>query len=108
MIDVWHFFNTGATPDEIAGIDPEWIAAVQLNDGPRVSEDYLVQARTTRWLPGDGELDVRGLVVALRDAGYAGPWCVEVSYPEFRELDVADAARLAHDNAAAVLAAVDV
>src|ERR1700733_10009266 len=74
MIDVWHFFNNGGDPDALTGP----IAAVQLNDGPRVHGDCLRHARAARRLPGQGELDVEGLLRAVLRTGFAGPWCVEV------------------------------
>lgn len=100
MVDVWHFFNNGGDPEALVGP----IAAVQLNDGPRVHEDFLVHARAARRLPGDGELDVTGLVRAVLDAGFTGPWCVEVNTPEFRALPVDEAA---HRAAVAASAALD-
>jgi sugar phosphate isomerase/epimerase len=99
MIDVWHFFNNGGDPDTLTGP----IAAVQLNDGPRVHDDYLVHARAARRLPGDGALDVVGLLRAVLRAGFTGPWCIEVNTPGFRALPVDEAARRAADAAAAVL-----
>ena len=63
----------------------------------------LDRARSTRLLPGRGELPVRPLVTALRECGYQGPWSVEVNDPWFRALDCTEAARLAFDAATAVL-----
>lgn len=100
LIDVWHFFNNGGDPDTLTGP----IAAVQLNDGPRVHGDYLVHARAARRLPGHGELDVIGLIRAVLRTGFTGPWCVEVNTPEFRALPVDEAARQA---AAAALLVLD-
>jgi len=103
MIDVWHFFNGGAEPGLLAGLPPAAIVAVQLNDGPRVHDDHLHHARSARMLPGEGDLDVTGLVDALRRNGFDGPWCVEVNTPEFRALPVDVAAKAAADAALAVL-----
>ncbi|GDY49774.1 hypothetical protein SVIO_003970 [Streptomyces violaceusniger] len=63
----------------------------------------LHKARSTRLLPGKGELPVRALVAELRDLGYTGPWSVEVNDPWFRALPVDEAARQAFDSATAVL-----
>ena len=101
MIDVWHFFNNGGDPDTLTGP----IAAVQLNDGPRVHGDYLLHARAARRLPGEGELDVTGLLRAVLRTGFTGPWCVEVNTPEFRALPVDEAARRAAATASAALVA---
>jgi sugar phosphate isomerase/epimerase len=105
MIDVWHFFNGGATVDQLNDLPGAGIAAVQLNDGPLVHGDFLTHARGQRKLPGEGDLDVVGLVRAVQRSGYAGPYCVEANTPEFRALPVAEAARSAADTATAVLRA---
>jgi sugar phosphate isomerase/epimerase len=103
LIDVWHFFNGGATLDLLTNLPGAGIAAVQLNDGPRVQSDFLRHARAARRLPGFGELDVVGLVRAVEDAGFDGPWCVEVNTPVFRTLPVEAAAMAAADAARDVL-----
>lgn len=91
LVDVWHFWNNDGDPAALTGP----IAAVQLNDGPRVHDDYLRHARAARKLPGDGDLDVTATVRAVLRAGYTGPWCVEVNTPGFRALPVDEAARQA-------------
>lgn len=108
LVDVWHFYNCGGSVEVLADLPGAGITAVQLNDGPRVHEDFLSVARTRRALPGHGELDVIGLIRAVRTAGFAGPWCVEVNTPEFRALPVDVAARQAADTSRAVLRAAGV
>jgi sugar phosphate isomerase/epimerase len=103
MVDVWHFFNGGASLDVLDDLPGAGVAAVQLNDGPRVHADFMREARATRRLPGSGDLDVVGLVRAVQEAGFTGPWCVEVNTPEFRELPVEAAAKAAADAARDVL-----
>jgi sugar phosphate isomerase/epimerase len=103
LIDVWHFFNGGAGLDVLEDLPGAGVAAVQLNDGPRVHADFLRHARAARRLPGSGDLDVVGLVRAVQATGFVGPWCVEVNTPEFRELPVEAAAKAAADAAMAVL-----
>jgi sugar phosphate isomerase/epimerase len=103
MVDVWHFFNGGASLDVLDDLPGAGVAAVQLNDGPRVHADFLRHARAARRLPGSGELDVVGLIRAVQAAGFTGPWCVEVNTPEFRELPVEAAAKAAADAALTAL-----
>jgi sugar phosphate isomerase/epimerase len=103
MVDVWHFFNGGAGLHTLEDLPGAGVAAVQLNDGARVHEDFLRHARAARRLPGKGELDVVGLVRAVQAAGFAGPWCVEVNTPELRKLPVEAAAKAAADAALSVL-----
>ncbi|MET0765840.1 MAG: sugar phosphate isomerase/epimerase [Blastococcus sp.] len=103
MVDVWHFFNGGGELDAFERLPGAGVVAVQLNDGSRVHADFLKHARAARRLPGFGELDVVGLVEAVRAAGFTGPWCVEVNTPVFRDLPVTEAALNAADAARSVL-----
>ena len=101
--DICSMSGTSITPDQRPNRSPTststTVAAVQLNDGPRVQDNFLWNARNTRLLPGEGDLDVRGFVSALQSIGYDGPFGIESSYPEFRGLDVAEAAARAFDAA---------
>jgi sugar phosphate isomerase/epimerase len=103
LVDVWHFFNGGASPDLLQDLPGAGVAAVQLNDGPRVHDDLLVNARATRRLPGEGELDVVGLVQAVERTGFTGPYCVEVNTPEFRALPLEEAAERAFTTSAEIV-----
>ncbi|MET0865369.1 MAG: TIM barrel protein [Nakamurella sp.] len=105
MIDVWHFYNTGAKPEQLVDLPAAGIAAVQLNDGPRVHDDFLTHARAQRKLPGEGELDVVALIRAVHRAGFDGPYCVEANTAELRALPVDEAARRAADAATELLTA---
>lgn len=104
LVDVWHFWNNDGDPASLTGP----IAAVQLNDGPRVHDDYLRHARAARRLPGEGDLDVTATIQAVLRAGYTGPWCVEVNTPEFRALPVGEAAHQAATHAFAALRAAGI
>ena len=103
LIDVWHFYNGGGHPDQLADLPTAGIAGFQLNDGPLVHENFQRHARAERQLPAEGELDVVTLIQAVHRAGFTGPYCVESNTPEFRNLPVAEAARLAADAARGVL-----
>lgn len=97
LLDIWHFYNTGSTTEYLTALDVTTIAAVQLNDGTRVHDNYLWNARNARLLPGEGDLDVRGFITALETIGYDGTYSIESNYPELRELDVTEAAVRAFD-----------
>jgi sugar phosphate isomerase/epimerase len=102
MLDVWHHRNSGATRGDLDLLAGR-IVAVQLNDGLRVTEDFLAQARAARRLPGEGDLDVATLVSDLRTIGFDGAWCVESSDEALRSDPLERVARRAHDAAVAVL-----
>ncbi|MBT2249053.1 sugar phosphate isomerase/epimerase [Arthrobacter sp. BHU FT2] len=104
LADTWHAFNTGCTAEDIARGVMGPITAVQLNGGFRVHKDFLANARSARRLPGDGDLDGEAFIRAVRAAGFTGPWSVEVTYPEFLELDVSTAAKSSIAAARALMA----
>lgn len=106
MIDVWHFYNTRSSLADLDGLSPDRITAVQLNDGRVVDGDFLTEARQGRLLPGDGELDIAGLLLGLHERGFRGPYCVEVNYPGFRDLPVDEMAAQAFAKASKALEAL--
>jgi sugar phosphate isomerase/epimerase len=86
-IDTWHMSKLGIPPADVARIPPEHLTWVELSDGRLENLPDLVDETVNhRRLPGAGEFDLRGYVDACRDAGYLGPWGVEVLSAELREL----------------------
>jgi sugar phosphate isomerase/epimerase len=69
LIDAIHFDRGGSTAREIADVPSGWFRYVQLCDAParRPTEvgELLRQARADRLLPGDGGLDLAGILAAL-------------------------------------------
>lgn len=69
LIDAIHFDRAGSTAAEIGTVPASWFRYVQLCDAPaqrpRDLEDLLHQARAERLLPGDGGLDLAGIMGAL-------------------------------------------
>jgi sugar phosphate isomerase/epimerase len=48
---------------------------------------------------GEGSFDLKGIITALRTAGWTGPWGVEILSEEHRLLPVREALRRAADTA---------
>ena len=69
LIDVMHFVRSGSGPADIAALDPDLIAYVQLSDtrlGAEYQyEAYLDEALYQRMVPGTGELGVAELLKVL-------------------------------------------
>jgi sugar phosphate isomerase/epimerase len=69
MIDSLHFARSGCSLDQMADLPRSWFHYVQLCDAPKASprtlEGLLYAAREERLFPGDGELDLVGLMRAL-------------------------------------------
>lgn len=108
LIDIWHYYNGGGQPEGLVDLPAAGVIGVQLNDGPLVHDNFLQHARAERHLPGEGDLDVVGLVRAVQRTGFTGPYCVECNTPDFRNLPVTEAAVRAAEAAAGVLRTADV
>lgn len=69
LIDPIHFDRAGSEPSEIATIPKTRLRYMQLCDAPaerpRDMETLLYQARAERLMPGDGGLDLRGMLRAV-------------------------------------------
>ncbi|HVE51061.1 MAG TPA: TIM barrel protein [Casimicrobiaceae bacterium] len=69
LIDAIHFDRAGHTPHNLANIPASRLPYVQLCDAPSErphdTETLLHQARAERLMPGDGGLDLAGLLRAL-------------------------------------------
>ncbi|MDV6279163.1 sugar phosphate isomerase/epimerase [Rhodococcus jostii] len=104
IVDLWHWFRSGAQPADLAGIAASAITSLQLCDvlaepGP----DLADEARHRRLLPGQGAGDTRGVLQALREGGVTVPVSVEVFSDELDAQPATVAARLAFDAGAATL-----
>ncbi|TLS52622.1 sugar phosphate isomerase/epimerase [Paenibacillus antri] len=68
LFDSFHWFTSGATTDDILALRPEQIVLVHINDAPDRPVDEQVDDR--RLLPGEGIIDLNGMLNALRRIGY--------------------------------------
>jgi sugar phosphate isomerase/epimerase len=107
MIDSLHFDRAGVALDEIANYPQAWFHYIQLCDAPRQRpanlHGLLYAAREERLFPGEGELDLPGLLSRLPPGL---PVALEIptetlSFTEAPE----DRARLAREAAERVLTA---
>jgi sugar phosphate isomerase/epimerase len=69
LIDPIHFDRGGSVASEIPGVPAAWLRYIQMCDAPAerptTLEGLLHQARAERLLPGDGGLDLRGILRAV-------------------------------------------
>ncbi len=105
VFDTWHFFR--GTPDfgDLDRVPGDRIFAVQIADAPAQLQGTLADDTFHRMLPGDGDLDLTGVVRALDRMGglrWVGP---EVISPLTASMPPVDAARLAGDRVRQLLAA---
>jgi sugar phosphate isomerase/epimerase len=88
-IDTWHMAKLGIEPDELRQIPARYLGWVELSDGQWENmPDPVDETINHRALPGEGEFPIREYVAAVRDAGYDGPWGVEVLSEKLRSLPI--------------------
>jgi sugar phosphate isomerase/epimerase len=109
VVDVWHVERAGTPAAELAELPGHRILGVELNDADRevvgtMFEDTVDRRRYC----GEGSFDLAGIITALRAAGWAGPWGVEILSSEHRRLDVRHAAAHAATTARGLLEATPV
>jgi sugar phosphate isomerase/epimerase len=88
-IDTWHMAKLGITPDALRATPARHLGWVELSDGQWADmDDPVDETINHRELPGEGEFPIREYVAAVRDAGYPGPWGVEVLSEKLRALPI--------------------
>jgi sugar phosphate isomerase/epimerase len=106
LVDAIHFFRGGDTPQVLSSVPSTRLRYAQLCDAapgrPAQMEEIIRQARSERLFPGDGGLDLRGLLRAL-PAGI--PLSLEV--PVSQKLPPLERARRALDATKAILVSAE-
>jgi len=85
VLDLWHVVKLGIPYEQVCHLPLEYVVGVELNDGT-VHSPWSLHEDTIhhRRLCGEGEFDVRGFVQGMQNAGYTGPWGIEVLSAELR------------------------
>jgi len=100
LLDTFHFFRVGSTLEMLEAIPLDHLAHIQFDDAlPALSDDYMHETLHRRTWPGEGELDLDGVVGTLRRRGWDGVVAVEVFSEEHRKLPVDEFARRAYASA---------
>src|SRR5262249_14680877 len=93
LLDIWHVVRGGIGFEQIAAVPGELIAAVELNDGANsVGGTLWDDAIENRRLWGGGEFDHPAFLRAVLQAGYSGPYGVEIMGAEYRRRPLDEAA----------------
>lgn len=99
LFDSFHWFTSHATVDDILSLSPEQIVLVHLNDAPDKPADEQID--NERLLPGEGIIDLSGMLGALKTIGYDSYVSVETfseHLPRMHPNEVAIATKRALDG----------
>jgi 4-hydroxyphenylpyruvate dioxygenase len=92
-VDTFHLLARGDDATALADVPGDRIGFLQVADAPLMDMDLLEWSRHYRCFPGEGTLDVPGVVAATLAAGYQGPVSLEVFSDVVREADPRRTAR---------------
>ncbi len=105
-IDTWHMAKLGIAPDDLRTVPARHLGWIELSDGQwEDMPDPVDETINHRELPGEGEFPIREYVAAARDAGYGGPWGVEVLSEGLRALPIEEIFDRAYAASSAALSA---
>lgn len=87
VLDSWHWWQAGDSPEDIRTLSDQEIVAVDLNDAPQgIKKTEQIDGQ--RELPmATGVIDTEGFLTAIRDVGYTGPVRAEPFNAPLRQLD---------------------
>lgn len=91
-LDSFHILARGTDPALLASVPGEKMFFLQLADAPHIGVDMLQWSRHWRSFPGQGDFDLTGFMKPVLEAGYAGPWSLEVFNDVFRQADTTSTA----------------
>jgi 4-hydroxyphenylpyruvate dioxygenase len=92
-VDTFHLLARGDGPEALVDVAGARIGFLQVADAPLLDMNVLEWSRHFRCFPGQGTLDVAGVVLAVLTAGYTGPLSLEVFSDLVREEPAAETAR---------------
>lgn len=106
--DLWHIVKLKIPYEEVARVPLRYIVSVELNDGTfeapwSLHEDTINHRR----LCGEGEFDIRTFIAALQQAGYSGPWGIEVLSEELRKMPLEELATRSFNTTRAQFTTID-
>jgi len=81
VLDFWHLWQRGVTPEDIAGLDARVIFGVDFADSLGPPGTGTPDQRSRCVWPGDGDIPLREWVDAVRSTGFDGWWDNELYSP---------------------------
>ncbi|WP_205844062.1 sugar phosphate isomerase/epimerase family protein [Nakamurella deserti] len=107
-VDVWHVARGGTSYEEVRRLPIGSVFVVELDDASaQVVGSLWDDTLDRRLLPGHGDLAVDAFVRALHDAGWRGPWGVEMISADFRALPLPVALAAVRESTLAVIDAAE-
>ncbi len=108
VLDVWHWYHSGSTLEDIRNAGKSQIVLVHLSDAAKMPPEEVRD--NARLLAGEGVIDLVGIFQTLKKMGWEGSVSPEPLGRIPKEMSAEDGARLGLDSARAIMrkAGIDV
>ena len=97
LVDFWHQWTSGTTPEEVAKLDGKLIAGVHFCDSLQLTGEQWSHEHRDVWT-GGGHIPLKEWVDAVLATGFDGWWACELFSPKHWELDPWETARNLKDQ----------
>ena len=99
LLDAWHWHHAGATTQDIVNAGRQRIVHIHFDDAPNLPPEKIRDDE--RLLPGEGVINLTGLLQALQKIGYTDALSVEV-FGRLKNVPPEQAAKMGLDSSLAV------
>ena len=101
LIDIWHTYRGGLSHDDLYNVVPiERVYAVEIDDGlEQIVGTVFEDTINNRAYCGEGDFDTATFIQRTLEAGYQGPWGVEIISAQHRSKPLLEGLRYAHETA---------
>jgi sugar phosphate isomerase/epimerase len=106
QLDSWHWHHAGATVNDIINAGRDRIVHVHFNDSPNLPPAEIRD--NERLMPGEGVIDLKGFLTALRKIGYNDALSVEVFGHNLKDIPPEEGAKMGLETARAVFRKVGI
>ena len=100
LLDAWHWHHAGASTADIIAAGKDRIVHVHFDDAPKLPPEQIKDDE--RLMPGEGVINLTGLLKALKQIGYQDALSVEVFGRGLKEMTPEEGAKLGLESARAV------
>jgi len=93
VIDYWHCFTSGVTPDDVAKLDKSLIFGIHVCDSLPYEGGIPIETAMRDVPTGQGVLNLKDWTEAVKSTGYSGWWCGETFSKKMQEQNPYDLAQ---------------
>ena len=93
VLDAFHIYRGGGRDEDILKVPGESVGIFHIDDVPKTSLPRESLADGDRVYPGDGILDLRRMLMMLKDQGFRGPVSLELFREDLWEADPLEVAK---------------